>query len=112
MLQIEMVRDGHKNVACVVSGETETSGERVQVTDVSSMNPRPRALRLDAVEFAVEGGVKCFLRWQGTAHVLPLEGRGKLDLEWFGGLSGEEIHLETEGVGALFLVLDISKVGV
>jgi hypothetical protein len=43
---------------------------------------------------------------------LPVEGRGKLDFGWFDGIQGDDIHLTVTGDGAVFIVLDLSKIGV
>lgn len=109
--QIDMTRDGHKNVVYIVSGEVKKD-TMSHVTSVESLSPKPQSLRLDNIIYAVEDGLKAFLRLQGTGHVIPLEGRGRLLFEDMGGLIGNDIDLETRGIGTLFLMLDISKMGV
>jgi len=112
-MQIEMTRDGHKNVVYIVSGTIDAKSEKkYHITSIDVLDPRPSAIRLDNLIYAVEDGLKAFLKWQGTDHIVPLEGRGRLLFEDMGGLSGVDIDLEVKGVGALFLMLDISKLGV
>ena len=112
-LNIELSRDGHKNVVYIVSGRKINNDGPLQLTNREDMHPiTPRSLRLDAVEFSIEQGTKCILSWNDEAYLLPIEGRGKLDFGWFDGIQGDEIYLNVIGDGVVFIVLDLSKIGV
>jgi len=112
-LTVELSRDGHKNVVYIISGRKIKNNVDIQVTDKAAMRPKePTGLRLDSVEFAVEAGTKIILSWHGDEYLLPLEGRGKLDFGWFDGIQGDDIHMTVTGDGVVFVVLDLSKIGV
>jgi len=112
-LTIELSRDGHKNVVYIVSGRKIPNGKPIQITDKSAMLPKePEGLRLDSIEFAIESGTKIILGWHDDEYLLPLEGRGKLDFQWFDGIQGDDIHMTVTGEGVVFIVLDLSKIGV
>lgn len=51
-------------------------------------------LRLMTAEFSIQGGLTILLFWEGEDDhtlLLPLEGRGRLDFEWAGGLQDPKV---------------------
>jgi hypothetical protein len=87
--------------------------------DVGKLKGSPVALRLLDCVYAVESGLKVFLWWEGTEHalLLPLEGRGRLDLTPIGGIHNPRhdgftghVLLTTQGEGFFFLGLEFAKV--
>ena len=77
------------------------------------------AFKVTAIFHSVESGVKLRLYWEGEDDhtlILPLEGRGILDLTRFGGLEDPRlpgwtgsILLHAEGSGHFALSLELSK---
>lgn len=86
----------------VVSIPRDATEVQVQVTglggelppttflDVSELAHSPKSLRLTDIVYAIEGGCVVYLWWEdatGDTLILPLEGRGRLDLTPIGGIS-------------------------
>ena len=105
--------DGSKNTVLVVSGNIENEFDSVfSIIDLTTLVGTPTSLRLDNCAFLLESGLKCKITYKDMPYFIPLEGRGKLELDPFGGLAGHEIDMTLEGTGMFFIVLDISKLGV
>jgi hypothetical protein len=78
-----------------------------------------KAFKVTAIFHSIESGVKLRLYWEGEDDhtlILPLEGRGILDLTRFGGLEDPRypgwtgnIILVAEGMGHFALSLELSK---
>lgn len=82
------------------------------IFDMSKLEGAPPTIRLDGLLYAIESGLKLFLKYRDMPYTIPLEGRNKMDLEWVGGLLGHEVDLVCKGTGSFFLVIDCSKMGV
>jgi hypothetical protein len=108
-----LVTDGGKNTVFVVSGVIEcVEDSSFDIIDVSKLSGNPPGLRLDTLTYTIESGLKLLLKYRDQPYTIPLEGRSKLDLDPVGGLAGHEIDLICKGIGAFFIVIDISKIGV
>ena len=123
---VELVHDGHRNVVYRLDGVLDTSDVAVaDFTTISSLSPVPTYLRLDRVEYSVQDALSVRLWWHATADdlIIPLEGRGKFDFDWFGGLQNPKsagntgnARYDTKGwsAGAVLgytLILEFSKQG-
>ena len=108
-----VVNDGPKNTIILISGTINDERDSVfDIIDVSKLAGNPTSMKIDTLVFTVESGLKLFLKYHKQPYILPLEGRSKIELEALGGIVGHEIDLICRGMGAFFLVLDISKMGV
>ena len=105
--------DGGKNTVYLVTGTIKHEADSVfDIIDLNKLAGNPTTMKLDGLQFAVESGLKLFLKYRNMPYIIPLEGRSKIDLGWVGGLLGHEVDLVCKGVGSFFLVIDCSKMGV
>jgi len=112
-IHISLVTDGGKNAVFLVTGKIEHENDSVfDIINISKLSGNPTNIRLDAIVFMVESGLKVFVNYRNQPYTLPLEGRSKIDLGWVGGLTGHEIDMVFKGTGSFFIVLDVSKMGV
>jgi hypothetical protein len=108
-----IVSDGGKNTVYLVSGVIRNKEDSsFDVVDLSKLAGNPVGIRLDSISFLIETGLRVYLKYRDQPYTIPLEGRSKVDLSWVGGIIGHEIDLVCKGTGALFVVLDVSKMGV
>jgi hypothetical protein len=105
--------DGNKNTVVVLSGTIKDKRDSTfKVINVEDLCGRPTGLRLDNIIFVIETGLKVHLSYEDVPYILPLEGRGKCELDPIGGLAGHKVKCTFKGIGAFFISLDISKLGV
>ena len=88
MISVKIPRDAAETQAHIIaSSEAEITD--LEVVNVKSLKESPRALRLIDAVFSLEEGMTAFLWWEdasGESLILPLEGRGRLDLSPVGGI--------------------------
>jgi hypothetical protein len=112
-ITITKTGDGAKNTIFVVSGTVLDERDLTYfLIGVDGLQGNPKSLRLDNAAFLVESGLKCIISYKGEPYFLPFEGKGKLELDPFGGLPGHDLSLTVKGTGTFLIVLDISKLGV
>ena len=112
-ISITTPSDGGKNIVYIITGTIEHEDDSLfDIFDMSKLEGSPPTIRLDGLLYAIESGLKLFLRYRDMSYIIPLEGRNKMDLEWVGGLLGHEVDLVCKGTGSFFLVIDCSKMGV
>lgn len=112
-ITVSIVSDGGKNTVYLVTGKINHEDDSFfDIIDVAKLAGNPSSVRLDSVVFMIESGLKVLLNYRNQPYTLPLEGRGKTDLSWVGGLIGHEVDLLFKGTGSFFIVLDVSKMGV
>lgn len=105
--------DGGRNTVLVISGNIQHKDDSTySVVDLTDLAGSPTSMRLDNCAFVIESGLKCILTYRDMPYCIPLEGRGKVELDAFGGIAGHEIDMTLKGTGMFFIVLDISKLGV
>ena len=119
MLSTHLLRDALE-VQVQITGAGEQSATCVLA--VSDLKDTPAALRLTDVVYSVEGGQKVSLWWEddsGESLILPLEGRGFLDLDKVGGIHNPRragwtghVLLSAQGEGLFFVGLQFTKVRV
>jgi len=86
-----------------VTSTFEEEMEPTLILDPRALRNSPTALRLTDVLFALEGEMTLFLWFEGKedhALLLPLEGRGRLDLSTMGGIFD---HRREESTGRILL---------
>jgi hypothetical protein len=112
-INISIVSDGGKNTVFLITGNIQSETDSVfDIIDVSKLAGNPTSVRLDSILFMVETGLRVITNYRNQPYTIPLEGRGKTDLSWVGGLTGHEVDMVFKGVGSFFIVLDVSKMGV
>jgi len=62
-MNIRVARDGMKNVVVMIYGEIEESLEQTVVIDPASLNHECSQIKLDQVQYSIEGGVKVRVGW-------------------------------------------------
>lgn len=108
-----IVSDGGKNAVYLISGEIKHEDDSVfDIINTTKLSGNPTSIRIDGLWFAVESGLKVFLKYRDHPYIIPLEGRSRIDLDWIGGIQGHNIDMVCRGTGTFFLVVDISKMGV
>lgn len=122
-LLIRLLRDADDTILHVC-GSGVGSGPRGVILNPKTLNNQPvHSMRLLTAEFSIQQGLSLLLFWEGEdehTFLLPLEGRGRLDFEWCGGLIDPRvkgwtgnIYLDaehfTKGVKHFALVLEFSK---
>jgi hypothetical protein len=112
-MDLRIARDGMKNVVVIAHGEVEKSLEQTVVVDPASLNHDCKQVKLDQVQFSIEGGVKVRVGWSEDGMFLPLEGRGMLNYYSFDSLQptsmGQKLWITATGTGAFHLVFDMTK---
>lgn len=112
-MKARITRDGHKNVVMMVYGVGDAEETVLRVADVQN---NATGLKLDQIQFSVEGGTRIMLGWEQDGLILPLEGRGLLNYYQFDSLQptspGQGLVVNVTGGGAYHLVLDLTKMGV
>jgi hypothetical protein len=111
-------RDSTAEVQVIVTSTEEVALPETFLT-MRELKEQPAALRLTDVIYAVESGAKVFLWWDddaGDTLILPLEGRGRLDLSPFGGIPNPRkegftghVQVSSSGLGAFILCLEFAK---
>lgn len=105
--------DGGRNTVLVVSGKIlHIDDSTYTIIDLESLTGNPTSMRLDNCAFVIESGLKCILTYRDMPYYIPLEGKGKLELDAFGGIVGHELDITLKGTGMFCVILDISKLGV
>lgn len=118
MLRVAIPRDAAE-VQVQITGENLEPGKAFTILCSNELQGTPSALRLIDICYAVETGLKIFLWWEddgGDTLILPLEGRGRLDLGPIGGIHNPRnegwtgnVQLSTKGSGLFFLGLEFAK---
>ena len=112
-MKMRVARDGMKNVVVIASGEVEDSLDPTVVIDPSTLNHGCTQVKLDQVQYSIEGGVKVRVGWSEDGMFLPLEGRGLLNYYQFDSLQpsspGQKLWVSATGSGAFHLVFDMTK---
>lgn len=112
-ISVSIVSDGGKNTVLLVTGTIKHEDDSIfDIIDTARLSGNPPNLRLDGTAFMVESGLKVIMSYRDQPFILPIEGRGKTELGWVGGIIGKEIDMTFKGTGSFFIVLDISKMGV
>jgi len=110
---VSIISDGSKNTVFLVTGTIKHEDDSVfDIINTSRLSGNPPNLRLDGTAFMVETGLKVIMSYRDQPFILPIEGRGKTELSWVGGIIGREIDMTFKGTGSFFIVLDVSKMGV
>jgi len=110
---VSIISDGSKNTVFLVTGTIKHEDDSVfDIINTSRLSGNPPNLRLDGTAFMVETGLKVIMSYRDQPFILPIEGRGKTELGWVGGIIGREIDMTFKGTGSFFIVLDVSKMGV
>lgn len=112
-ITITKTGDGPKNTFLVVSGTVLDERDLTYfLIGLHELAGEPKSLRLDSAAYIIESGLKCIISYKNEPYIIPLEGKGKLELDSFGGLAGHDLQLTVKGQGAFFIMLDISKLGI
>lgn len=112
-ITVTKILDGNKNTVLVVSGSIKSEEDSTfDLIEEGQLLGNPKSLRLDSAAFLIEAGLKFIITYKNEPYFLPFEGKGKLELDSFGGLQGHELLGTLVGTGRFFIVLDISKIGV
>lgn len=94
VLEKRILRDASEAIVQVWGGFEE--GETVEGQIISPGElVGATYLRLTTVEFAIQDGLTILLFWEGEDDhtlLLPLEGRGRLDYDWAGGLKDPQVN--------------------
>jgi hypothetical protein len=105
--------DGARNTILYVSGNIKSEVDSTfSLVDLEELVGCPKSLRLDNICFLIEDGLRILLSYKDEPYILPLSGKGKVELDPFGGLIGHDMNITLKGVGAFFISIDISKLGV
>lgn len=112
-MNLKIARDGMKNVVVIACGEVEDSMEQTTVVDPFKLNHECKQIKLDQIQYSIEGGVKVRIGWSEDGMFLPLEGRGLLNYYAFDSLqpstAGQSLWVSATGSGAFHLVFDMTK---
>lgn len=120
-MKAEVVIDGVKNVVVEVSGVVEQGDTILDILQLSSLQPPPKALRIDAVQFAIEEKMGIKLWWRGREDdelILPLESRGYFDFSKIHSLNSPRtvqaigisfFNVPAGGIKSFLLQLDMEK---
>jgi hypothetical protein len=112
-VEIRVARDGMKNVVVMAWGEIEEKLDQTIVVDPSTLNHGCTQIKLDQIQYSIEGGVKVRVGWSEDGMVLPLEGRGLLNYYQFDSLQpsspGQKLWVTATGSGTYHLVFDMTK---
>lgn len=112
-MQVQLTRDGKKNVVLMVWGQAEDSTEPFVVVRPSDVQDSPAALKLDQIQFAVEKDARVQIGFADDGLILPVEGRGLLNYYQFDSIQpstpGQALWVSATGTGAFHLVLDCTK---
>mgnify|MGYP006279184719 CR=1 FL=1 len=105
--------DGVMSATYQLTGEINAEEDSLfYFCDLQKLAGNPKTVRLDGIQFFIESGLKVIIKYRDQPHILPLEGRGKQQFEWIGGLLGHDIELVCKGTGSFFIIFDVSKIGV
>lgn len=112
-ITVTKVQDGSKNTVIAISGNIKDKRDSTFFPiDTSKMTGVPKNLRLDNLHFLIETGLRVIISYDDQPFFLPIEGRGKFEIDKLGGLTGHQINLTFKGVGCFMIMLDISKMGI
>lgn len=105
--------DGARNTTLFISGNIKNEIDSTfSVIDITELAGNPSSLRLDNICYMIEEGLKTIVTYKEEPYFIPLAGRGKFEVDKFGGICGHQILFTFKGVGTFFIGLDISKLGV
>jgi len=118
VFDVTLPRDSLAEVQVIVTSTEEVLLPETILT-MGSLMGQPKALRLTDVIYVVEGGTKVYLWWDddaGDTLILPLEGRGRLDLSPFSGIPNPRkegftghVQVSSSGHGSFVLCLEFAK---
>ena len=112
-INVSITSDGGKNTVYLVTGTILHEDDSVfDIINIKKLAGNPTNIRLDSILFMVEKDLKVFVTYRNQPYIIPIDGKGKTDLSWVGGLTGHEIDMVFKGTGSFFIVLDVSKMGV
>src|SRR5437867_8938591 len=89
MPQIRITRDAAEVVVQITASDADEVTKALTILRTTELSGQPAALRLLDVIHACEKDLVVSLWWEGgkgDALILPLEGRGRLDLAPLGGI--------------------------
>ncbi len=105
--------DGARNTVIYVTGDIKSEIDSTfSLIDLQSLVGSPKSLRLDNMCFLIEDGLRIIVSYKDEPYLLPISGKGKIELDLFGGIVGHDMNITLKGVGSFFLGIDISKLGV
>jgi len=87
-INFEVNADGPKNAAIVMSGIFKKDFPISDVFLFSDLNPEPKAIRIEAIVFAIQEKMGFQLYWKtprGYEIIMPLESRGYFNFETMQG---------------------------
>src|SRR5674476_1587607 len=99
-ITITKTGDGPKNTFLVVSGTVLDERDFTYfLIGLDELQGVPKSLRLDSAAYIIESGLKCIISYKNEPYLIPFEGKGKLELDPFGGLPGHDLQLTVKGKG-------------
>lgn len=105
--------DGQKNTVIAISGTIVNKEDSDFLPiELNQLGGNPKSLRLDNIAFLVQNGLLVLLTYLDEPYILPIEGKGKLELDKMIGIPGHQLKFTFMGTGSFFIILDISKLGV
>ncbi len=121
-IRTRVTRDANEVVVLVSASNHPAISEAETFLTTKGLRDQPAALKLVDVVYSLEEGMTLFLWWddeKGDTLILPLEGRGRLDLAQFDGIhnprnAGWTGHVQrttvpkTPGWKSFFLGLELS----
>jgi hypothetical protein len=110
-ITVTKLLDGQKNTVIIVSGFIDCKVDEAvfSVIEAEALTGAPKMLRWDGLVYLLGFGLSCVMSYKDLPYKIPLEGKGKLDLDPFGGVPVSDPLLTFKGKGAVFIVFDISK---
>lgn len=90
VISTQILEDGERNAVVKITGIIDTSDvSATTVVDVTSYSPVPTQFRIDHINFAISGNMIVRLLWDASTDVdiLPVNGRGKMHFNSYGGLN-------------------------
>ena len=121
-LNLKVAHDGARNAAIQITGLGPSPEGWKLLIDLTSLEPTPHKVKVDAVYSALSRGVEMQLAWEGEkatlCPLLSLEGRGRIDFGEVSGLANQALvptgNILYRIIGATkesmySVVLDLSK---
>jgi hypothetical protein len=122
MIYPRVVTEGSKNLVVTVSATLSGELPRVTILSFGDLSPCPKAIKFENVVYSFQKDLGLFFSWEGIkdeklAFIMPLEGRGYLNVEGTGGIMSppEATGIEIASYGystkaaAFYFTLDLAK---